>query len=83
MEGIDLPLLYKIMDATNDLVQELRRQGLATEAAIVVRALDIATAAVSQKPEVYLDALVSLHNLACGRLHDIEREIEEDSAEAN
>jgi hypothetical protein len=64
--------LDKSLDAARSLVHELRSNGLGIEADLVSHALDIASAAASLQHELYEHALMSLHDLACDRLDEIE-----------
>lgn len=54
------------------LVQELRSQGLGIEAEIVMQALAVASSATTNR-ERYEHALISLHELACEALDEIEK----------
>jgi hypothetical protein len=61
---------------TCKVVEELRTRGLHEEAAIVGRALDLASAAMSGDGEVSRHALIALSELVCDRLDELEREDE-------
>jgi hypothetical protein len=65
------------LDAAHKLVEELRQRGLHEEAAIVGRALDVASAAASGNGEVSRHALISLSELVCVKLDELERDDDE------
>ena len=69
--------LDRSLDAARNLVHKLRSQGLADEADILARALEIASAALTRNREVYQHTLVSLSDLVCERLDELEREPED------
>jgi hypothetical protein len=68
----DLPL-DRALDAARNVVRELRSRGLGIEAEIVTQALAVASAATTHR-ERYEHALISLHELACEALDEIEKE---------
>jgi hypothetical protein len=56
-----------------ELAREMRMKGFRTEADLIMLAIDIAVAAATKQEEVYETSLVSMHNIACDRLDDLEQ----------
>lgn len=55
-----------------ELAKEMRGKGFRVEADLLVLAADIAQAAMGKQSEVYHHSLISLHNLACDRLEELD-----------
>lgn len=55
-----------------ELVKDVRSKGFRIEADLVMLAVEVALAAVSKQSEVYKQSLISLHNIACQRLHELD-----------
>jgi hypothetical protein len=56
-----------------ELAREMRTKGLRTEADLIMLSIDVAVAAATHQAEVYETSLISVHNIACDRLDDLEQ----------
>jgi hypothetical protein len=63
-----------VLDDAPALVEHLRSRGLDDEASILARALDVASAAIVGAREAHHHALISLSNIVCDKLDELERE---------
>jgi hypothetical protein len=64
--------LEKTLEVARDLAKGLREKGLGIEADLILLALDVGSAAASKQGEVYRHSLISLHDIACDRLDQLE-----------
>jgi hypothetical protein len=63
-----------VLDDAPALVEHLRSRGLHDEATILARALDVASAALVGEREAHRHALISLSNIVCDKLDELEQE---------
>jgi hypothetical protein len=55
-----------------ELIKDVRGKGFRLEADLLMLAVEIAMAAVSKQNEVYKHSLISLHDIACERLDELD-----------